>query len=209
MTFAEASYPFCMTFFCACKKVNRAFFANRFALSSNKRTFVVMIELYTDGASSGNPGPGGYGTILRTIYRGSNPEYQGKLIEKVFSGGYRRTTNNRMELMAVIVGLEALKNTKQDVTVYSDSKYVIDAIDKKWVYGWMQKGFKGKKNKDLWLRLMQSYKLHNVRLVWVKGHAGHPLNERCDQLAVAAAKDKENWKIDSVFEIEEQQGLNL
>ncbi|NGF57940.1 ribonuclease HI [Parapedobacter sp. SGR-10] len=168
-----------------------------------------MIELYTDGASSGNPGPGGYGTILRTIYQGSNPEFKGKLIEKEFSGGYRKTTNNRMELMAVIVGLEALKNSKQRVTVYSDSKYIIDAIDKKWVYGWMQKGFKGKKNKDLWLRLMQSYKLHDIRLVWVKGHAGHPLNERCDQLAVAASKDKANWKIDSVFEMEEQQGLNI
>ncbi len=168
-----------------------------------------MIELYTDGASSGNPGPGGYGTILRTIYQGNNPAYQGKLIEKEFAGGYRKTTNNRMELMAVIVGLEALKNLKQKVTIYSDSKYVIDAIEKRWVYGWIQKGFKGKKNKDLWLRLIQSYKLHDVKLVWVKGHAGHPLNERCDQLAVAAAKDKSKWQIDSVFEMEEQQGLNI
>lgn len=166
-----------------------------------------MIELYTDGASSGNPGPGGYGTILRTIYNGSNPEYQGKLIEKEFLGGYRKTTNNRMELMAVIIGLEALKNIKQKVTIYSDSKYVIDAIDKRWVYGWIQKGFAGKKNKDLWLRLMQSYKLHEVRLVWVKGHNGHVMNERCDQLAVAAAKDKAKWQIDSVFEIEEQKNL--
>jgi ribonuclease HI len=98
-----------------------------------------MIELYTDGASSGNPGPGGYGTILRTIYTGDNEAFKGKLIEKEFSGGYRKTTNNRMELMAVIVGLEALKNLQQQVTVYSDSKYVIDAIDKKWVYGWIQK----------------------------------------------------------------------
>ncbi|MCI0920032.1 ribonuclease HI [Sphingobacterium rhinopitheci] len=167
-----------------------------------------MIELYTDGASSGNPGPGGYGTILRTIYTGSNPDYHGKLIEKEFLGGYRRTTNNRMELMAVIIGLEALKNTKQQVTIYSDSKYVIDAIDKRWVYGWMQKGFAGKKNKDLWLRLMQSYKLHDVKLVWVKGHNGHPLNERCDQLAVAASKAKDSWQIDSVFEMEEQKGTN-
>lgn len=161
-----------------------------------------MIELYTDGASSGNPGPGGYGTILRTIYNGTNPDYQGKLIEKEFSGGFRKTTNNRMELMAVIIGLEALKNSKQKVAIYSDSKYVIDAIDKKWVYGWIQKGFQGKKNKDLWLRLMQAYKMHEVKLIWVKGHSGHPLNERCDQLAVAASKDKTNWKIDSVFEIE-------
>lgn len=165
-----------------------------------------MIELYTDGASSGNPGPGGYGTILRTIYNGSNEAYQGKLIEKEFLGGYRRTTNNRMELMAVIIGLEALKNKKQSVTIYSDSKYVIDAIDKRWVYGWIQKGFAGKKNKDLWIRLMQAYKLHDVRLVWVKGHNGHPLNERCDQLAVAASKAKTSWQIDSVFEMEEQKG---
>lgn len=165
-----------------------------------------MIELYTDGASSGNPGPGGYGTILRTIYNGTNPEYQGKLIEKEFLGGYRKTTNNRMELMAVIIGLEALKNLKQQVTIYSDSKYVIDAIDKRWVFGWIKKGFDGKKNKDLWLRLIKSYQLHHVRLVWVKGHNGHPLNERCDKLAVAAAKDKAKWQIDSVFEMEEQKG---
>ncbi|TDQ81765.1 ribonuclease HI [Sphingobacterium yanglingense] len=164
-----------------------------------------MIELYTDGASSGNPGPGGYGTILRTIYTGSNPEFHGKLIEKEFSGGFRKTTNNRMELLAVIIGLEALKNHRQKVTIYSDSKYVIDAIDKKWVHGWIKKNFEGKKNKDLWLRLMQSYKIHEVKLVWVKGHAGHPLNERCDRLAVAASKDKPNWKIDSVFEMESQQ----
>ncbi|GGH13711.1 ribonuclease HI [Sphingobacterium alkalisoli] len=163
-----------------------------------------MIELYTDGASSGNPGPGGYGTILRTVYQGLNPEFQGKLIEKEFSGGFRKTTNNRMELLAVIVGLEALRNIKQKVTIFSDSKYVIDAIEKRWVYGWIQKGFQGKKNKDLWMRLIQSYKLHDVNLVWVKGHSGHPLNERCDQLAVAASKDKTNWKIDSVFEMEEQ-----
>jgi len=161
-----------------------------------------MIEIYTDGASSGNPGPGGYGTILRTVYSGENLGFRGKLIEKAFSGGFRRTTNNRMELMAVIVGLEALKTDGQQVTVYSDSKYVIDAIDKKWVYGWIQKGFMGKKNKDLWLRLMRSYKKHWIKLHWVKGHAGHPINERCDQLAVQASRDRANWQIDSVFERE-------
>lgn len=107
-----------------------------------------------------------------------------------------------MELMAVIVGLEAIKKPQQQVTVYSDSKYVIDAIEKRWVYGWMKKGFVGKKNKDLWLRLMSAYQLHRVRLVWVKGHAGHPLNERCDQLAVQASKDRANWKIDNAFELE-------
>lgn len=163
-----------------------------------------MIEIYTDGASSGNPGPGGYGTILRTIYRGNNAEFQGQLIEKVFSGGYRRTTNNRMELMAVIIGLEAIKTLRQDVTVYSDSKYFIDAIEKKWVFGWIKKGFAGKKNKDLWLRLLNAYNRHNVKLVWVKGHAGHPLNERCDQLAVEASKNKSEWQIDSVFEQSEK-----
>lgn len=168
-----------------------------------------MIELYTDGASSGNPGPGGYGTILRAVYQGSNAEYQGKLIEKEFLGGFRRTTNNRMELMAVIIGLEALKNLNQQVSIFSDSKYVIDAIDKKWVYGWIKKGFEGKKNKDLWLRLMNAYKLHQVKLIWVKGHSGHPLNERCDQLAVKASKDKLTWKIDSVFEMEENKAKFL
>lgn len=164
-----------------------------------------MIEIYTDGASSGNPGPGGYGTIMRTIYQGDNIDYKGKLIEKEFSGGFRKTTNNRMELLAVIIGLEALKSIGQKVTIYSDSKYFIDAIDKRWVFNWVNKGFSGKKNKDLWLRLLDSYKLHSVKLVWVKGHSGHPLNERCDQLAVAASKDKANWKIDIVFE---QEALN-
>lgn len=155
-----------------------------------------MIELYTDGASSGNPGPGGYGTILRTMH-------QGKMLEKEFSGGFRKTTNNRMELLAVIVGLEALKRPNQQVTIYSDSKYVLDSIEKRWVYGWMKTGFKGKKNKDLWLRLIHLYQQHQIRLVWVKGHAGHPLNERCDQLAVAASKDRPNWKIDVIFESSE------
>lgn len=105
-----------------------------------------------------------------------------------------------MELLAVIKGLEAIKKAGQDVVIYSDSKYVIDAVEKRWVYGWAQKGFAGKKNKDLWLRFLQVYKLHRVRFVWVKGHAGHPENERCDRLAVAASLDAANWNIDSVFE---------
>ena len=149
-----------------------------------------MIEIFTDGASSGNPGPGGYGVILR-----SGKHY------KELSQGFRKTTNNRMELMAVIKGLEALKNTNQTVTIYSDSKYVIDAIEKKWVYGWLQKGFKDKKNKDLWLRYLEVSRLHNIKFVWVRGHAGHPENERCDQLAVNAYKQKD-LLIDSVFEME-------
>ena len=155
-----------------------------------------MIELYTDGASKGNPGPGGFGVILR-----AGQHY------KEISAGFRKTTNNRMELLAVIVGLEAIKKPGQDVTIYSDSKYVVDAVEKRWVFGWLQKGFAGKKNKDLWLRFLQVYKLHNVRFVWVKGHAGHPENERCDRLAVAASMSKD-VAIDSVFEMEcQKEGL--
>jgi ribonuclease HI len=149
-----------------------------------------MIEIFTDGASSGNPGPGGYGVILR-----SGKHY------KELSAGYRKTTNNRMELMAVIKGLEALKSLNQNVTIFSDSKYVIDAIEKRWVYSWLQKGFAGKKNKDLWLRYLEISKLHNIKFNWVRGHAGHPENERCDELAVAASKQKD-LLIDSVFETE-------
>jgi ribonuclease HI len=149
-----------------------------------------MIEIYTDGASSGNPGPGGYGVILR-----SGKHY------KELSEGFRKTTNNRMELLAVIKGLESLKTINQDVTIYSDSKYVIDSIEKKWVNGWLLKGFAGKKNKDLWLRYLDVSKLHKVKFVWVRGHNGHPENERCDVLAVAAGKQK-TLLIDSVFEME-------
>ena len=152
-----------------------------------------MIQIFTDGAASGNPGPGGYGVILR-----SGSHY------KELSEGFRLTTNNRMELMAVCVGLESLKKINQEVTIFSDSKYVIDAVEKKWVFGWVKKGFAGKKNKDLWLRFLQSYKLHQVKFVWVKGHAGHPENERCDELAVLASKSK-MLKIDSVFEMENQK----
>jgi ribonuclease HI len=155
-----------------------------------------MIEIFTDGASSGNPGPGGYGAILR-----SGQHY------KELSEGYRKTTNNRMELLAVIKALEALKNPNQTVTIYSDSKYVIDAIEKRWVYGWLQKGFKDKKNKDLWLRYLELSKLHHINFVWVRGHNGHAENERCDQLAVAAYKQK-NLLIDSVFEVENAR-INL
>lgn len=152
-----------------------------------------MIEIYTDGASSGNPGPGGYGVILK-----SGSHY------KEISEGFRLTTNNRMELMAVCVGVEAIKKLNQQITIFSDSKYVIDAIEKKWVFGWLKKGFEGKKNKDLWLRFLNVYKLHQIKFVWVKGHAGHPENERCDELAVLASKGKD-LKIDSVFEMENKK----
>ena len=150
----------------------------------------MTIEIFTDGASSGNPGPGGYGAILRS----------GKYYKEL-SEGFRKTTNNRMELLAVIKALEALKNPNQTVTIYSDSKYVIDAIEKRWLQSWLAKGFKDKKNKDLWLRYLDVSKLHQINFSWVRGHNGHPENERCDELAVAASK-QQNLLIDSVFEME-------
>lgn len=134
------------------------------------------ITIYTDGAARGNPGPGGYGIVLLSGQH-----------RKELSGGYRYTTNNRMELMAVIVALEALKIEGSDVTVYTDSRYVADAVTKGWVFNWVAKRFKDKKNPDLWLRFLEIYKKHNVKFLWVKGHNDHPLNERCDQLAVAAS----------------------
>ena len=135
-----------------------------------------MITMYTDGASRGNPGPGGYGVVL--LY---------KQHRKELSEGFRLTTNNRMELLAVIAGLEALKGSGHDVLIYSDSKYVVEAVEKGWLWGWMKTGFKKKKNEDLWRRFVEVYKKHKVSFRWVKGHAGIPENERCDQLAVEAA----------------------
>ncbi|MFV0364908.1 MAG: ribonuclease HI [Mangrovibacterium sp.] len=134
-----------------------------------------QVIIYTDGAAKGNPGPGGYGVVLQA---------GGK--RKELAEGFKLTTNNRMELLAVIVALETLKYPCQ-VTLYSDSKYVVDAIEKKWVFGWQKKGFKDKKNPDLWKRFLQIYPKHELKLVWVKGHANIPGNERCDQLAVEAA----------------------
>lgn len=138
------------------------------------------IQLYTDGACSGNPGPGGYGAILRC---GS--------YEKVFSAGYATTTNNRMELLAVITGLEAIRWTRADVTVWSDSSYVVDAVEKGWVFSWEQKNFAKKANADLWQRFLAVYRKHEVKFVWIRGHNGHPENERCDRLAVAASQGKD------------------
>ncbi len=134
------------------------------------------ITIYTDGSSLGNPGPGGYGVVLIC----------GEL-RKELSAGFRLTTNNRMELMAVCVALEALKIENSSVTLYSDSKYVVDAVTKGWVFGWEKKRFSGKKNPDLWIRFLRVYRRHRVRFVWVKGHAQTVENNRCDQLAVAAA----------------------
>jgi ribonuclease HI len=147
-----------------------------------------MIKLYTDGAAQGNPGPGGYGAILRY---GSH--------EKELSEGFRLTTNNRMELLAVIAGLEAIKKDGIAVTIYSDSKYVVDAVEKGWLWNWEKKNFKDKANEDLWQRYIPLHKKFKPRFVWIKGHAGHPENERCDQLAVAAANSG-NLKRDEEYE---------
>jgi len=137
---------------------------------------LTKVTLYTDGASSGNPGPGGYGVVL----------ISGKH-RKEISKGFKLTTNNRMELLAVIIGLEAL-NKECDVTVFSDSKYVVDAVEKKWVFGWEKKGFKDKKNPDLWIRFLDIYRKHKVNFVWIKGHNNNPENEVCDKLAVEASQ---------------------
>jgi ribonuclease HI len=136
-----------------------------------------VIQIFTDGAAKGNPGPGGYGIVMRFGDR-----------EKTFSAGFRHTTNNRMELLAVIVALEKLKTTKFPIEIYSDSKYVIDAITKGWIYNWQKKDFKGKKNADLWLKFLELHKKYEIIWHWVKGHNGHPENEKCDQLAVQAAE---------------------
>ena len=138
------------------------------------------IHIYTDGSALGNPGPGGYGIII---------EWVGKGYIKEFSRGFKYTTNNRMELWAVIDALEKLKKKPMEVLVISDSKYVIEAVEKKWVFGWQKKNFKGKKNPDLWKRFLKIYPQHNIQFQWVKGHNDHPQNERCDLLALTAAKD--------------------
>lgn len=133
--------------------------------------------MYTDGAASGNPGPGGYGVVLMS---GSH--------RREISAGFKLTTNNRMELMAVCVGLEALKVEGSDVVIYTDSKYVADSVEKGWVFGWEKKQYHNKKNPDLWMRFLRAYRRHKVKFIWVRGHASVPENERCDILAVEAAK---------------------
>ena len=147
-----------------------------------------MITLYTDGACSGNPGQGGYGLVLISGRH-----------RKEFSDSYRLTTNNRMELLSVIVGLECLKKEKTAVTVYSDSKYLVDAVEKKWVFVWEKKNFGKKKNPDLWIRFLKIYRKHTVKFIWIKGHADNKENERCDKLAVKAVEG-DNLKIDSWYE---------
>ncbi len=144
-------------------------------MAENSQQQKTPIFLFTDGASSGNPGPGGYGVVLRC---GG--------YEKEMSEGFSMTTNNRMELLAVIKGLEAIKWDNAEVHVYSDSSYVVNAINKGWLDGWVRKGFAKVKNPDLWIRFLGLYRKHRVAFHWIKGHAGHPENERCDRLAVEA-----------------------
>lgn len=148
----------------------------------------MKITIYTDGSAKGNPGRGGYGIVLSA----------GKHYKEI-SQGFRHTTNNRMELLAVIVGLESLKKPGYEVLVVSDSKYVVDAVSKKWVFNWRKKNFKGKKNQDLWKRFLKVYPKHNVSFRWIKGHAGHAQNEICDQLAVMASENT-NLLIDIGYE---------
>ena len=143
-----------------------------------------VIYLYTDGAASGNPGPGGYGVVLKCAI--DAPDGGKRLAVREMSGGFRLTTNNRMELLAVITGLEAIRWDGADVEVWSDSSYVVKAVNEGWLENWKRTGFKKKKNMDLWLRFDNVYRRYNVRFHWLKGHAGHPENERCDALAVAA-----------------------
>jgi len=146
------------------------------------------IAIYTDGSAKGNPGNGGYGIVLLS------GEHRKELKQ-----GFRLTTNNRMELLAVIVALESIKTKRSVVVVYSDSKYVVDAVEKKWVFGWEKKNFKKKKNPDLWIRFLKIYRKQKVSFIWVKGHADNKENERCDALAVQAA-DGKNLQPDQWYE---------
>ncbi|MFY7810463.1 MAG: ribonuclease HI [Flavobacterium sp.] len=148
------------------------------------------IYIYTDGACTGNPGPGGYGIVM---------ELENSTYKKELNQGYRLTTNNRMELLAVIVGLEQIKIQNSKVVVVSDSKYVVDAVNLKWIYGWVKKRYKNVKNPDLWKRFLVLYNQHEVTMQWIKGHNMHPQNERCDFLAVQATK-KPNLLIDTMYE---------
>jgi ribonuclease HI len=137
----------------------------------------MSIIIYTDGSAKGNPGNGGYGIVMMSgSYR------------KELKQGFKLTTNNRMELLAVIIALESVKKENSEITIYSDSKYVIDSVEKKWVFGWEKKKFNKKKNPDLWIRFLKIYRMQKVSFIWVKGHANNKENERCDFLAVEAAE---------------------
>lgn len=140
-----------------------------------------QVHIYTDGAARGNPGPGGYGIVM---------EWVGKAYRKEFSDGFKLTTNNRMELLAVIIALKKLKNPGTIARVFTDSRYVADAVTKGWVFGWEKKGFVNRKNSDLWMEFLKLYRKHRVDFQWIRGHNNHPQNERCDALAVMASKQK-------------------
>ena len=155
------------------------------------------VHIYTDGAAKGNPGRGGYGVVMELV---------GTPHKKEFYEGFRHTTNNRMELLAVIVGLEKLKNSNMKVLVVSDSKYVVDSVVKKWVLGWEKKGFADRKNSDLWKRFLLIYRKHKVDFKWIKGHNNHPQNERCDELAVFASSQK-TLSVDVFYEKEDGKFL--
>jgi ribonuclease HI len=156
---------------------------------------MAVITIYTDGAAKGNPGNGGYGVVMMSGQH-----------KKELAEGFRLTTNNRMELLSVIVALETIKTENAQVEIFSDSKYVVDSVEKKWVFGWQKKGFKGKKNIDLWQRFLKVYPKHQVKFNWVKGHAGNLYNERCDELAVQAAEGQ-NLLVDEGYEKENTTGL--
>jgi len=147
------------------------------------------LEIYTDGSCLGNPGQGGLGIVFKFGDK-----------HKEHSEGFRMSTNNRMELLAVIVALEKITNYSDPITIYSDSKYVVDSVEKGWLFNWVKKDFKKKKNKDLWLRFLKIYEQYTVNFVWVKGHSSNKLNNICDKIAVAAARSN-NLKIDDGYEI--------
>ncbi len=147
-----------------------------------------QLIIYTDGSSRGNPGPGGYGAIL-----------QWGTVQKELSKGYRRTTNNRMELMAVIAALESLKKPGLDIVIYSDSQYIVKAVQQGWLKNWLATNFKGKKNRDLWLLYTKLATCHRIKFIWVKGHAENAYNNRCDILATTAA-DGKNLEVDEGYE---------
>ena len=153
------------------------------------------VHIYTDGDAKGNPGPGGYGVVMELV---------GTQHKKEFYEGFRHTTNNRMELLGVIVGLEKLKNPNMKVLVISDSKYVVDSVVKKWVLGWEKKGFADRKNADLWKRFLIIYRKHQVDFKWIKGHNNHIQNERCDELAVMASMQKA-LSVDAFYEKEDEK----
>ena len=155
------------------------------------------INIFTDGSARGNPGPGGYGIVMEQNDTGYFKE---------FSEGFRMTTNNRMELLAVIEALNKIKTKNADVVVYTDSKYVSDSVEKKWVFNWQKNKFKKKKNVDLWTKFLRIYPKHSIKFIWIKGHNNHPQNERCDSLAVEASK-KKNPLVDQGYENKEMKLL--